>query len=73
MALSATSMRDRIVAKIAAVPYTQNSDPANAQAYHDAIWLAICQGIVEEITTNARAVGTDTGTYGGDSHNLNIV
>lgn len=73
MALSATSMRDRIKAKIAAVDYTQNSSQANAESYHDAVWLAICEGIIEEITTNARATGIDTGTNGGDSHNLNIV
>lgn len=55
-----------------AVPAVQSSDATAAIAHGEAVALADSQAIVDYITQNAKAVGTDTGTYGGDSHSLDI-
>lgn len=55
-----------------AVAASQTSDAGACVSYGDAILLADSQAIVDYIHANARATGTDTGTYGGDSHDLNI-
>jgi hypothetical protein len=68
MPLSNTSMASKIIAQLDALGYTVED------LYNDnvrrRIWEAICQGIIEEITQNARAVGTDSHN---DSHELNII
>lgn len=55
MALSASSMVAKIKSNIAAVNagVTQSNDPSNAVGHRDAMLLAFCQGIVDEITQNA--------------------
>lgn len=55
-----------------AVAASQTSDAGTAVDYGYAILLADSRAIVDYIHANARAVGTDTGTYGGDSHELEI-
>lgn len=57
---------------IDAVPAPQTDDSAVAIAHSESLRVADSQAIVDYITQNAKAVGTDTGTYGGDSHNLDI-
>lgn len=66
MALSKESMAAKIKAKIAAVPPYQGSDAADAQSYRDAVMLAMCEGIIEEIVQNSELVPieTDSGTAG---------
>lgn len=49
--------------------YTQGSDAAAAQNLRDQIGLADSQAIVDYITANGHAVGTDSN---GDNHNLTI-
>lgn len=56
-----------------AVAAQQTSVEGTAVDYGWLILLADSQAIVDYIQTNARAIGTDTGTYGGDSHDLQIV
>jgi hypothetical protein len=56
-----------------AVAAQQTSDGNTAVDYGWLILLADSQAIVDYIQANAQAVGTDTGTYGGDSHELQIV
>ena len=65
MALVAAGMRERIKAHIAAVPPYQGSDAAAAQAYRDAVLLAMCEGIIEEIRQNA-VVTTTSGAPDGE-------
>lgn len=56
-----------------AVACNQTSTGADAVAYREALLQADSEAIVTYIQQNAKATGTDTGTYGGDSHNLSIV
>lgn len=53
MGLSASSMKARIEANIAAVAASQGSDAGAANSYRDQVLQAMCQGIVDEITSNA--------------------
>jgi hypothetical protein len=53
MAITAASMMGKIKANIAACSASQGSDPAAAQTHRDAVLLAMCQGIVDEIHQNA--------------------
>jgi len=53
MALNKTSMRDKIKAKVEAVPLVQGSDASAMLAYRDAVLEAMCAGIIEEIVSNA--------------------
>ncbi len=69
MALSKAGLRTRIENELAA----QGFALAGNHAWTGKMAEAIANAVVDEIQANARAVGTDTGTYGGDSHDLNIV
>jgi uncharacterized membrane protein len=53
MSLSASSMKSRIEAYMAAVSDVQVSTSGPAVGYRDAMLLALCEGIVDEITSNA--------------------
>ena len=70
MALDAASMATRILSKVAAIPPVQDSDPAASQAYRDAVMVAFCNGIIEEITTSA-VVTTTSGAPDGE-HTGNV-
>lgn len=61
MALSATSMKSRIEAYMAAVGAVQTSDAGTAQGYRDAMLLALCKGIVDEIQQNATVPNVQSG------------
>lgn len=66
MALTATSMMAKVKAAIAAVPAQQVDSGSSADAYRDAILLALCQGIIDEIKANAEVPvtgGSSAGTY----------
>ena len=66
MALEKASMAAKVKAAIAAVPVEQFDSTGDPTAYRDAILEALCQGIIEEITTNAEVivdVGSSAGTY----------
>lgn len=65
MALSKTSMAALIKAKVAAVAPVQGSDPAAVLAYRDAIYEALCDGIIEAITQYAE-VTTTSGAPDGE-------
>ncbi|MCD6527003.1 MAG: hypothetical protein J7K75_08460 [Desulfuromonas sp.] len=53
MPLNKTSMRDKIKAKVEAVPLVQGSDASAMLTYRDAVLEAMCAGIIEEIVSNA--------------------
>ncbi len=53
MTLSATSLKSRIDAYMSAAGTVQTSDAAAAAAYRDTMLLALCKGIVDEITQAA--------------------
>lgn len=66
MALTAASMAAKVKAKVAAVPPQQFDSDSSPEAYRDAILLAFCEGIIEEITSNAEVpvdAGSSAGTY----------
>jgi len=66
MAMSASGMRDKVKAAMAAVAPIQTSDPAAVDAYRDALLLAMCQGVIDEVVANSELVPvtTDTGIAG---------
>jgi len=53
MAITAASMATKIKTKMAAVAQVQSANSADALAQRDAMLLAMCDGIVEEIHQNA--------------------
>jgi hypothetical protein len=53
-------MKNRIESYMAGVAAVQVSAAGPANAYRDAILLAMCQGIVDEITANAVVHTTDS-------------
>ena len=66
MALTAASMMAKVKAAITAVPPQQVDSSGSTEAYNDAILLAMCQGIVDEIKENGEVpvdVGSSAGTY----------
>ena len=66
MAMSAAGMQAKVKAAMAAVGAVQTSDVGAAQAYRDAILLAMCQGIIAEVLENSELVPvtTDSGPAG---------
>lgn len=66
MAMTAAGMWEKRKAAIAAVPAVQGSDPAAIGTYRDAIGIADCQAIIDEITANSELVPItqDSGTAG---------
>lgn len=56
MAMTAAGMWEKRKAAIAAVPAVQSSDPSAIAAYRDAIGIADCQAILDEITANSELV-----------------
>lgn len=72
MAMTGAGLAAARKAAIDAVTFNQTNTEAAAVSYAEAILLADSTAIVQYIQGTAHAVGTDTGTYGGDSHNLSI-
>ncbi len=66
MAMTAAGMMAKVKAAMAAVPAVQSSDPVAVAANRDAVLLAMCQGIIEEVVANSELVPvtTDTGAAG---------
>lgn len=64
MAMTAASMLEKI--KAARVSPPQTSDGAAAASNADAVMLAFCQGIIDEITANSELVpvSKDSGSAG---------
>ena len=65
MALTAESMRTKIKTHMSAVAAVQGDDPDATQSYRDDMLLAMCRGIIEEITENA-VVQTTSGAPDGE-------
>lgn len=66
MAMTAAGMWAKRKAAIAAVAPVQTSDPAAIAAYRDAIGIADCQAIIDEIHANAQV--QVTGVQAGASN-----
>jgi hypothetical protein len=66
MALDANSMAGRIKTHVDAIAAHQDSDPAGMAAYRQSLYVAMCQGIIEEIVANSELVPvtTDSGPAG---------
>jgi len=58
MAMSASSMVSRIQANLSAIANSDGSS-AGATTMHNEALLAFCQGVIDEIKTNAQASGSD--------------
>lgn len=79
MAMNASNLKTEIVAALNAEFGTDYEDIPDSHlltgydrvTYNNRYWGAVAVAIVNHITTNARATGTDTPN--GDSHNLTIV
>lgn len=67
MAMSQASLKSRMIAELQTRGFNLEDS-----GWMDDFLEAIAQATYDEITTNARAVGTDTGPNGGDSHSLTI-
>ncbi len=65
MPITAASMMNKIKTNMAAVAAVQSSNAADALTQRDALLLAMCQGIVDEIHMNA--VVPVPGVQGGSS------
>lgn len=59
--MTAQSMADFIKAEIAKISFSQTSSAGDAGSYSDKMILAFCQGIINEIQTNAKAKGVTPG------------
>jgi hypothetical protein len=56
MAMTAASMVNKIKTAIATVAPSQGSNVAAAQTHRDAVLLAMCQGIIDEVVANSELV-----------------
>ena len=70
MPLTAASMALKVKTYINAIPPVVSIDPAAALARQNAVILAMCQGIIDEIQQNGTVVTTDNH---GDSGTGTIV
>ncbi len=66
--LSKAGLKGRIESELT----TQGFQIVGPHAWASRMATAIANAVVDEIQANAKAVGTDTGTGGGSSHNLSI-
>lgn len=69
--MTATGMADKVVAALQALGVADSQfdqDLGRGKTARQML-VAFCEGIIQEIQTNARATGLDSD---GDSHNLNI-
>jgi len=66
MAMTAAGMWEKRKAAMAAVAAVQSSDPADIAAYRDAVGIADCQAIIDEVVANSELVpiSTDSGAAG---------
>jgi hypothetical protein len=62
MAMSASSMKDKIKGYIQALGTMETSNPDQAKAFSDMMLVAMCQGIIDEIEANAEVVYPDAAT-----------
>lgn len=70
MALTKESMATFVETRLAAVTATQTNNAAAVSSYRRLVLEALCQGIIDEITTNA-VVQTTSGAPDGE-HQGNI-
>jgi hypothetical protein len=66
MAMTASGMAAKIKAAMSSVSPVQVSGSSSPTAYTDALMLAMCQGILDEVTANSElsAITTDSGPAG---------
>jgi hypothetical protein len=76
MAMNAAAMASAVVSAVKAALAVYENPPDDERAtgydldsYLNAVWLAACTQIVNHISANAKATGTDSR---GDTHNLDV-
>lgn len=72
MALSKEQLKGRIITELEAQGFATSANGRDEGDWMQKFAQAIANAVVDEIQTNAQAVGEDTGTYGGDDHDLKI-
>lgn len=70
MALDKLSLKNRILTELQNQGFGVTATDPNGNAWLDKFATALANAIIDEITINARAQGTDSA---GDSHDLQIV
>lgn len=79
MAMNAANLASEIKSALAAafgtsyenIPDSHTLTGYDQDAFWDTYWTAVATALINHITTNARATGSDSPS--GDSHDLNIV
>ncbi|MDH5633600.1 MAG: hypothetical protein OEZ10_11470 [Gammaproteobacteria bacterium] len=64
MAMTKQSMAAKIIANVDALAHIQSSNPAELAAYRTQLMEAMCQGIIDEINTNAEVAVSVTSVSG---------
>jgi len=70
MAMSASSLKSRIVTNLTNAGFDVTATGKDGITWMDKFLDAISQAIIDEITSNAEAVGQDSN---GDTHDLSII
>jgi hypothetical protein len=65
MAMTASSMQSRIKSNISGITPVQGSGASAANAYRDAVTVAMCQGIIDEIKANMTVASSGADPQGG--------
>jgi len=70
MALNKTSLKSRIITELSNQGFGVKTTDPNGNNWLDKFATAIANAVIDEITMNAQATGTDSN---GDTHNLSII
>ena len=70
MALSKSSLKDRIIFELEAAGFATSANGRDGGGWMPRFAQAIANAVVDEIQANARATGSDSGN---DSHDLAVV
>jgi hypothetical protein len=70
--LNKGSLKDKIISELEAQGFDTGANGRDGGGWMPKFAQAVANAVIDEITQNARATGTDSGAFGGDSHELNI-
>jgi len=73
MALSKSQLKDRIITELDGQGFATSVNGRDNGNWIHKFAQAISNAVIDEIQENARVIGEDSGTWGGDSHNLPVV
>ena len=70
MALSKSSLKDRIISELEGLGFSTSSNGRDEGGWLPKFAQAVANAVIDEIQANARATGDDSD---GDSHELNVI